>query len=123
MALSKTKFKSVADKLFTKAEQGGLTVSAAFTELGEYNPVTQTQTADKSQTISNCMREEFNAYEKGGDGVQRDDFKLMVQYNSFSALTPQTDVTSVVVDGLTCGIMSVDLDAADAVYILHLRAS
>lgn len=122
MTLSKAKFQSVADKLFTKASDGDLVVSATFKEQGVYDPINETTTGDISETIATCIREEFDAHQINNDSIQRDDFKLLVRVSSFSKLLPRADKTKVTVGGLSCSIKSAPKDTADAVYTLHLRA-
>lgn len=122
MALSKTKFQVVADKLFAKASDGGLVVSATFKELGAWDPISETTTGDISETITTCIREEFDAYQINNDSIQRDDFKLLVRVSSFSKLLPRIDKTKVTVNSLSCSIINLMKDTADAVYTLHLRA-
>lgn len=122
MALSKANFQAVATKLFAKAKSGDLLVSGAFKLLGAYDPVTETSAASVNQTID-CIREEFAANEKGVGSIQRDDFKLLARHSDFTLLTPRIDGVKVTVIGLNCSIVSAGLDAADAVYTIHVRAS
>jgi len=122
MALTKSKFQSVAEKLFAKAKAGNLTVSCSFELLGDYDPVLETNAASITQSID-CIREDYDAKAKDGLIVQRDDFKLLAEFVSFTKLSPRTDGVIVTVDGKKCVIVHVDLDAASAVYTLQVRAS
>lgn len=121
MSLSKEKFKTSAAKLFKKAKDGGLIVSCTFELLGDYDPLTG-QSASVSQTID-CIREDYTEYQTDGVNVQRDDFKLLAQFDDFTSLSPRADGVKVTVNGLNCTIEHVDLDAADAVYTIQVRGS
>lgn len=121
MALSKTKFKAVAAKLFAKASAGDLTIDCVFEQLGTYSPSTG-QLPAITETIT-CIREEYNAHQVDGQIIQRDDFKLLAQYDDFIALTPRADGVTVTVDGVKCVIVKAPIDAADAVYTIQCRAS
>lgn len=121
MALNKQKFKDSADKIFNKAEQGGLTISCDFDVAGQYDVITNTQLPATSETITTCIREEFKAHEVDGDNVKRDDFKLLVRFVSFATVNPKASGALVTVSGVKCSIMNTELDAADAVYTIHCR--
>ncbi len=120
MALSKTKFKASAVKLFAKAKAGGLTTSCTFELLGEYDPVLETNATSVTDTVD-CIREDYTDAQKDGTIIQRSDFKLLAQFDSFTKLSPRTDGVVVTVDGVRCTIVNGMLDAADAVYTLQVR--
>ena len=122
MALSKTKFQAVAAKLFQKASDGDLIVSCKFELLGDYDPVLETSTASISETI-NCIREEYNEMSMNGQNVQRGDYKLLAQYVDFTKLDPRTDGVNLTINGKSTTIAHAELDAADAVYTIHVKAS
>ena len=121
MPLNKTKFKAVASKLFTQARNGGLTINCTFELLGDYSPSTG-QAASVSQAIE-CIREDYTEYQTDGVNVQRDDFKLLAEVDSFTLLSPRTDGVKVNVNGVSCVIKHVDTDTADAVHTIQVRGS
>lgn len=122
MALSKQKFKSVADKLFTKARNGGLVINCDFELKGDYDPVTNTDTPSIIEQIE-CVRDDYSAHQIDSEIIQRNDFMLLARFDSFTTLTPKNDSVTVGVGGVNCSIVNIKLDAADAVYIMQVRGS
>lgn len=122
MALSKTKFQDVAAKLFQKASDGDLVIPCVFESLGEYDPITETNAASVSETID-CIREEYNEMSMSGQNVQRGDYKLLAQYTDFTKLDPRIDGVKLTINGKSTTIAYAELDAADAVYTIHVKAS
>lgn len=118
---SKAGFKRLAKGLINNTF-ADFRVSCAFELLGDYDPVTESNAAPLSDTIL-CIREEFKAYQIDGQIVQVNDFKILAEFDNFTSLSPRTDGVLVTVNGLSCSIISAPLDAADAVYTIHMRAS
>ena len=114
-------FKSLANKLINSTF-ADFREWCTFELLGDYNPVTETNSASTSQTVL-CIRQEFNANQKDGNIVQRQDFKILAEFDKFTLLSPRTDGVLVTINGLSNSIVSSTLDAANAVYTIHLRAS
>jgi len=121
MALSKTKFQSVAAKLFQKASDGDLIISCVFELLGDYDPVLETNAASITETID-CIREEYSEMSRNNDNIQRGDYKLLAQYVDFTKLDPRTDGVKLTINDKVTTIAHAELDAADAVYTIHVKA-
>lgn len=121
MALSKTKSQAVAAKLFQKAKDGDLIVSCKFELLGEYDPILETNAASITETID-CIREGYSEMSLNNDNVQRGDYKLLAQYLDFTKLDPRTDGVKLTINGKITTIAHAELDAADAVYTIHVKA-
>ena len=118
---NKAGFKKLADNLINNTF-ADFRVDCIFELLGAYDPVTETNAAPVTQTIK-CIRQEFNAEQKNGSNVQSDDFKILAEFDKFTLLSPRVDGLIVTVNLLSNTIVSADLDAANAVYTIHLRAS
>lgn len=120
MALTQTKFKSVAAKLFAKAKAGNLTASVVFSKAGGTDPVTGATTAGVSDTVD-VIREDYQSNETDGTLVKQGDYKLLAEFDSFVNLAPRTSGITAVVDGVSVRLMDAQTDAADAVWTLQMR--
>lgn len=121
MALSKTKFQAVAAKLFQKAKAGDLVIQCKFELFGEYDPILETNAASITETID-CIREDYSEMSLNNDNIQRGDYKLLAQHVSFTKLDPRTDGVKLTINGKSTTIAHAELDAADAVYTIHVKA-
>lgn len=120
MALTQTKFKSVAAKLFAKAKAGNLTQSVTFSTQGGTDPVTGATTAGVSDTVD-VVREDYKSNEIDGSIVMQGDFKLLAEFDSFVNLDPRNSGITATVDGVDVRLMDAQKDAADAVWTLQMR--
>jgi len=120
MALTQTKFKSVAAKLFAKAKAGNLTQLVTFATQGGTDPVTGATTAGASDTVD-VVREDYQANEIDGSIVMQGDFKLLAEFDSFVNLDPRSSGITATVDGVDVRLMDAQKDAADAAWTLQMR--
>jgi hypothetical protein len=114
-------FKSLADSLIN-GTFSDFRQTCVFELLGSYDPVTETNAASATNTIK-CIRLEFNAMQKNNSVIQRDDFMLLAEFDKFTNLSPRTDGVIVTIQGVANSIVSTELDPANAVYTIHVRAS
>lgn len=91
---------------------------------GTLDPNTGVVTGGSAEVTESVptIREDYNAQEVDGQTIQRNDFKLLVQVNSFADISPRTDSVRVDVDGVGCRIINAEKDTADAVWTLQVRA-
>lgn len=120
MALTQTKFKSTAAKLFAKAKAGNLTASVVFSKAGGTDPVTGQTTTGASATVD-VIREDYQSNEIDGTLVKKGDYKLLAEFDSFVNLDPRESGITAVVDGVSVRLMDAQKDAADAVWTLQMR--
>ena len=118
MPTFKSEFQDLADELIND-EFADFRRSCVFTKPGTYNPIDGTSGTATTDTVL-CIREDYTASQIDGQSIQANDFKLLGVADDFS-LNPRTDGIKVTFDGGTYSIISVELDAADAVYILQVR--
>lgn len=92
--------------------------------IGTLDPNTGIVSGGGAEVIESVptIREDYNAQEVDNQAIQRNDFKLLVQANSFTNISPRTDSVRVDVDGASCRIINAEIDAAEAVWTLQVRA-
>lgn len=120
MALNKASFKQTASRLIGKAKAGDLTASCVFSTKGAYNPITGAYGAGDSETIL-CVRESYSANSVDNQNILSGDFRLLALVDDFVAIVPSPDSIDLTVDGVSCRIVTVESDAADAVYTVQVR--
>ena len=121
MALSKTKFRALATKLFGKAEAGELTVDAEFSVSGGIDPITGVPAAGISETVI-VVPESYDEAQVDGQAIQRGDFKLLARFESFSAIDPTTNGVNVSIAGKNYAIVT-HKNEFDILYTLQVRSS
>lgn len=121
---TRAKFKGIAAKLFAKFSD--LAPNTPFVTPGmngTFNPVTGTVTGGTDALIEYgaTIREEYEARQIDGQAIQANDFKLLVQVDSFTQFDPRADNTFTFVDNIPCRIINATKDAADAVWTVQCR--
>lgn len=123
MSLSKQKFQSLATKLFEKAKAGNLTGLAVFSKPGgQKDPITGQAPAGLSDTVD-CIREEYSSQETDGIQVHVNDFKLIIQTQSFVNLSPRDNLVTVEFEGEQLSVVNASKDPADVIWTIQVRAT
>lgn len=119
MATTKSEFQDLAAEL--KAEFQDFFIARTFAAPSGYDPVTEMQVPGATESVE-CLREDYTTGQIDGQSIMKNDFKLLVVAADFSVIQPKTDGLKVTVDGKSCTVVSANLDAADAVWTLQVRA-
>ncbi|MGB2063507.1 MAG: hypothetical protein ACPHUL_00030 [Marinomonas gallaica] len=121
MALTQSKFKAVAAKLFDKAKAGNLTSTLTLSKAGAYNPVTGEQAGGVSQAVD-CIREDYQANEISGEMVKPGDYKLLVEFDTLTDIDPTDAGINATISGEDVRLVRAKADTAEAVWTLQMRS-
>lgn len=120
MAVTPQQFKDLATRLTTDTF-GAFFVERTFTApAGGYDPITGTSTPGASESVP-TYRQDYDERQFDGQAIQRGDFKLLARVDEFTTVDPSVDGVTVDVDGVTCQIVQVMKDGADAMYTMQVR--
>jgi hypothetical protein len=118
VATTKEEFQLTAQEL--KEEFADFFIGRVFQLPGGYDQITGTQTAGATETVE-AFREDYTASQIDGQLIQKNDFKLIALAADFTTINPKTDGLTVVVDGVTCTVVTAYLDGADAAWTIQVR--
>lgn len=119
MATTKAEFKQLADELIN-GEFADFFSNRVFTVPGVKNPITGVVTGGVSKSIS-CLRADYKADQIDGLIIRSIDFKLVLLHKNVTGININAANLRVMVEGKSCLVINVSLDAADAVYTLQVR--
>lgn len=117
--VTRARFQSLAERLQTK--YADFFISRTFKTPGGYDPTADEITEGSTENVG-AVREEYDARQVDGDKIQTLDFKLLALVADFETINPRTDGPEVNVDGTQCQVIRAEKDAADAVWVMQVRA-
>lgn len=118
MAVKKSKFKKVADKLLNNTFAD---FKAPLT-LKQTTSATYGQPATSISEAHEAIRLEYEASEIDGQSIQRGDFKLIAEAVKWVSVDVRADNVSATFNGEEVDIVSVISDPAGATYTFQARA-
>ena len=118
MATTQAEFQLTAIEL--KDEFADFFKPLVFSLPGVTNPITGAVTAGATETID-ALREDYDSAQIDGQIIRSTDFKLLVLASDVDSINLRAAGLRVAVDGKSCQVISVALDAANAVYTLQVR--